>query len=163
MRTVTRPPPATEEAQMDLIAILKRVELFEGLSPKQLEAVAKICHERRFSSGELVTAQGDPADELFIVCEGFVEIVLDSASQAGAPRTVVSLGPGQIVGEMGLVDYGPRSANVRANSDPTVVQVIQRTDFEALCDRDNQLGYTVMRNMAADLSFKLRRTNYAER
>lgn len=148
---------------MDLISILKRVELFEGLSPDQLGAVAKICRERRFASGDVVTGQGDAADELFIVCEGFVEIVLDKASQAGSPRSVVSLGLGQIVGEMGLVDYGPRSANVKANSDPTVVQVIQRADFEALCDRDNQLGYTVMRNMAADLSFKLRRSNYAER
>ena len=148
---------------MDLIAILKRVELFEGLAPVQLEAVAKICQERKYASDELVTAQGDPADELFIVCEGFVEIVLDSPSEASTPRTVVSLGPGQIVGEMGLVDYGPRSANVRATTDPTVVQVIQRIDFEALCDHDNQLGYIVMRNMAADLSFKLRRTNYAER
>jgi len=148
---------------MDLLGILKRVELFEGLGSDQLEAVGRICRERRYASGELVTGQGDPAEELFIVCEGFVEIVLDSPSETGAPRTVVSLGPGQIVGEMGLVDYGPRSANVRATSDITVVQVIQRKDFEDLCDRDNQLGYFVMRNMAADLSFKLRRTNYAER
>jgi CRP/FNR family cyclic AMP-dependent transcriptional regulator len=163
MLTVIQPPPATEEAQMDLISILKRVELFEGLGPTQLEAVAKICRERSFSAGQLVTGQGDPSDELFIICEGFVEIVLDGTSQTSAPRTVVSLGPGQIVGEMGLVDYGPRSATVRATSEPTVVQAIQRTDFEALCDTDNQLGYTVMRNMAADLSFKLRRSNYAER
>lgn len=148
---------------MDLIAILKRVELFEGLAPAQLEAVAGICHERQYASDELVTAQGDPSDDLFIVCAGFVEIVLDSSSATSTPRTVVSLGPGQIVGEMGLVDYGPRSANVRATSDPTVVQIIRRTDFEALCEHDNQLGYLVMRNMAADLSFKLRRTNYAER
>jgi CRP-like cAMP-binding protein len=163
MLAVIRTPPEPQEALMDLIPILKRVELFDGLTASQLEAVAKICHERRFNSGELVTGQGDRADELYIVCEGFVEIVLDKLSQSAAPRTVVSLGPGQIVGEMGLVDYGPRSANVRANSDPTVVQVIQRTDFEALCDLDNQLGYTVMRNMAADLSFKLRRSNYADR
>jgi len=39
---------------MDLLGILKRVELFEGLRPDQLEAVGRICRERRYASGELV-------------------------------------------------------------------------------------------------------------
>jgi CRP-like cAMP-binding protein len=57
---------------------------------------------------------------------------------------------------MALVDRGPRSATVRAISEKTVVQVIHREAFEKLCDENYHLGYIVMRNIAADLSFKLR-------
>jgi CRP-like cAMP-binding protein len=57
---------------------------------------------------------------------------------------------------MALVDRGPRSATVRAISKETIVQVISRDDFEELCEKNHHLGYVVMRNIAADLSFKLR-------
>jgi CRP-like cAMP-binding protein len=60
---------------------------------------------------------------------------------------------------MALVDQGPRSATVRSISDNTVVLAIDRQGFVDLCERDNHLGYVVMRNMAADLSFKLRHRN----
>ncbi len=76
-------------------------------------------------------------------------------------QAVVQLGDGQIVGEMALVDRGPRSATVRVVSDGAVLQVISAGDFLRLCDEDHQLGYLVMRNMAADLSFKLRHRNLA--
>ena len=64
---------------------------------------------------------------------------------------------------MALVDGGPRSASLRAISDPTVVQVIHRSDFEQLCTKNTRLGYIVFRNLAADLSFKLRIRNLSER
>ena len=52
---------------------------------------------------------------------------------------------------MALIDQGPRSATVRAITSPTVVQVINRVDFDNLCQVNTQIGYTVMRNMAGDL------------
>ena len=78
-------------------------------------------------------------------------------------RVVVNLGEGQIVGEMALIDLGPRSATVRAVTEPTTVQVIRREDFDRLCQENNHIGYIVMRNLAADLSFKLRHRNLSER
>ena len=64
---------------------------------------------------------------------------------------------------MALVDHGPRSATVRALTDNTVVQIVNREDFVRLCDGNHHMGYVVMRNMAADLSFKLRHRNLANR
>ncbi len=69
---------------------------------------------------------------------------------------MVHLGPGQIVGEMSLVDRGPRSATVRALTDGTLLYALGRQAFLDLCQANHHLGYVVMRNMAADLSFKLR-------
>lgn len=145
---------------MELHHVLQSIDLFEGLNENELVQVAKICSEKRFGQGQTIARQGVLGDELYIITEGFVEILLGNRPDREA-RVIVSLGTGQIIGEMALLDQGPRSATVRATSDPTVVQVIPRKDFEELCQRDTRIGYIVMRNLAADLSFKLRHRNLA--
>lgn len=141
---------------MDPLSILQSVELFEGLNAEELNALAALCHERTFADGEVITRQGEPGEELFIVYEGFVEVVRSADAPERAPRTVVNLGAGQIFGEMALVDRGPRSATVISASEPSKLLVIHRDDFDHACESNHHLGYTVMRNIAADLSFKLR-------
>ena len=153
----------SEEIVMDPLAVLKSVELFEGLSEEELDSVLRICHQRAYKTGDLITEQGQPGDELFVIQEGFVEVLHRESQADTTPKAVVNLGCGQIVGEMALVDHGLRSATVRAISDETMVQVIQRDDFERLCDSNHHLGYTVMRNIAADLSFKLRHSHLSNR
>lgn len=148
---------------MDLVSVLRSVELFEGLSPEELKAVAELCQERSYNAGEVITGQGESGNEMFVVCEGFVEVVLSRSLADPAPRAMVNLGRGQIFGEMALVDHGPRSATVNAVTDGTVLQAIRRKDFSKLCESNHRLGYTVMRNMASDLSFKLRHRNLSGR
>jgi CRP/FNR family cyclic AMP-dependent transcriptional regulator len=147
---------------MELAKVLQSVDLFEGLSSAELEQVTAICTEKRYPKGSFVAREGESGDELYIITEGFVEVVLGERIPSAA-RVVVSLGSGQITGEMALVDQGPRSASVRAASDPTVLQVIPRSAFEDLCGNNTRIGYVVMRNLAADLSFKLRHRNLVER
>lgn len=141
---------------MEYDAILEAVELFEGATPQELASVAALCQERTYTKGDIVTTQGEPGAELFVVFEGFVEVLRAGGTPEQAPRTVVHLGSGQIFGEMALVDRGPRSATVKAASDETRVLVISQDDFERLCEQNHHLGFVVMRNIAADLSFKLR-------
>jgi CRP/FNR family transcriptional regulator, cyclic AMP receptor protein len=144
------------EDRMDYITILGAVELFEGATSDELESVATLCEEKIFTKGEIVTAQGETGDELFVVCDGFVEVIRTGRTPEQAPKSVVHLGAGQIFGEMALVDRGPRSATVKAASDTTTLLVIQQDAFEQLCEQNHHLGFLVMRNIAADLSFKLR-------
>jgi CRP/FNR family transcriptional regulator/CRP/FNR family cyclic AMP-dependent transcriptional regulator len=146
---------------MNLTDILRKVELFNGLTESELQEVASICNQRHLKRGEHITTQGQQEDELFIVTEGFIEIILEETKKEPR-RVVVNLGEGQIIGEMSLVDLGPRSATARAAIDPTTVQVIRRPDFEALCEQNARIGYMVMRNIASDLSFKLRHRNLSE-
>jgi CRP/FNR family cyclic AMP-dependent transcriptional regulator len=141
---------------MEHKSILESVELFEGATTEELDAVAALCQEKVFGKGDIVTAQGESGDELFVVCEGFVEVLRSGVNPDLAPRSVVHLGAGQIFGEMALVDRGPRSATVKAASETTKVLVIRQDDFERLCEQNHHLGFVVMRNIAADLSFKLR-------
>jgi CRP/FNR family cyclic AMP-dependent transcriptional regulator len=141
---------------MDLLSVLSKVELFDGLTPQELSDVARICTEHEYRAGQVITTQGETGGELYVIADGFVEVVVSPSGQNPAPRTVVHLGRGQLFGEMALVDYGPRSATVKSIADHTLIQVIDRDDFNRLCEADNHLGYVVMRNMAADMSFKLR-------
>jgi CRP-like cAMP-binding protein len=144
----------------ELNEILQNVEIFDGLEKAELEQVAQICRERKLHAGDYITTQGEAGDELFIVTQGFVEVLLGEG--ATPTRVVVNLGAGQIIGEMALLDQGPRSASVRAVDEPTIVQVINRDNFDLLCRGNYHIGYIVMRNIAADLSFKLRHRNLSE-
>jgi CRP-like cAMP-binding protein len=148
---------------MDLVPLLQKVELFDGLTPHELQEVAALCAEQVYHPGDTVTRQGEPGSEMYVICEGWVEVIPGMPPGSGTPRAVVNLGRGQLIGEMTLVDYGPRSASVRALSEPTIVQAIDRERFTELCEQDYHLGYLVMRNMAADLSFKLRHRNLTGR
>ena len=138
---------------MEIKELLQGVELFDGLTDDELSEVAAICTRRRLKKGEVLATEGETGHELFIVSEGLVEV---SVSEHTAPRVLVNLGAGQLIGEMSLVDHGPRSATVKAIHDPTYVQVIQHDEFQSLCERNTQIGYRVMMNLAADMSFKLR-------
>jgi CRP-like cAMP-binding protein len=140
----------------ELSQVLRGAMLFASLSDTEIEAVAAICRERKLTRGEVLAEQGAPGDEFFVVTQGFLEISV--AGGESASQVLVNLGRGQIIGEMALLDQGPRSATVRAVSEATV-QVIRRVDFEALCDQNTRIGYIVMRDIAADLSFKLRHRN----
>ncbi|HSR47976.1 MAG TPA: cyclic nucleotide-binding domain-containing protein [Anaerolineales bacterium] len=147
----------------DLHTLLRQAELFEGLSDDELMAIGALCQARSYAAGEIVTTQGERGDELYVISQGFVEIAQTHPGSDAAPRSVVHLGPGQIVGEMALVDRGPRSATVRALTDGTLLQALPREAFLDLCQANTHLGYVVMRNMAADLSFKLRHRMLAGR
>ncbi len=141
---------------MELKSILRSVMLFASLSDDEIEAVATLCNKKELNRGDVIAEQGAPGDELYIIAKGFAEVAIESGSDS---RVVVNLGQGQIIGEMSLVDQGPRSATVRAISDPTIVQIIRRQDFDSLCERNTRIGYIVMKDIAADLSFKLRHRN----
>jgi CRP/FNR family cyclic AMP-dependent transcriptional regulator len=147
---------------MELKQILQSVDLFEGLVDSELGEVADICKEKLYYNGDTIAREGESGDELFIIMDGFVEVLLGEQPKSSA-RIVVCLGSGQIIGEMALLDQGPRSASIRATSNPTVLQVIKRDDFERLCHIDTHIGYIVMRNLAIELSFKLRHRNLSER
>jgi CRP-like cAMP-binding protein len=93
-----------------------------------------------------------------------VEVEVSSGTIPDVPgppqlTSLARLGQGQIFGEMALVDRGARSATVHCVEDGTVLYVIPRQAFWALCDGNHHIGYVVMRNIAADLSFKLRHRN----
>jgi CRP-like cAMP-binding protein len=93
---------------------------------------------------------------VYIVRAGVVEVSVGAAENEAGSQAIVRLGEGQVVGEIALIDRGPRSATVRCVSEMCLLLVIERAAFEALCASDHHIGLVVYRNLAADLAFKLR-------
>ena len=143
---------------MEILEVLQKLELFNELSDQDLERIASICTEKILQPGEIIIRQGDYNDDLFIITHGYVDVYLSDICLE-TTKQLVSLGVGQLIGEMALVDKGPRSATVQAGVEPTIVQIIHRENLINLCNKVPHIGYIVMRNIATDLSFKLRHRN----
>jgi len=146
---------------MQDLETLKSVELFSGLEADELQKIAALLEERNYAPDEIIVKQGSPRDKLYIITEGLVEVSVEKPSGDGQ-HSVVKLGKGQTVGEMSLVDQGSRSATVRAISDPTKVLAVNQQVFSELCNQDARIGYIVMKNIAADLSFRLRQRHLSD-
>ncbi|MFN8455697.1 MAG: cyclic nucleotide-binding domain-containing protein [Anaerolineae bacterium] len=134
---------------------LKNIEMFMNLSDDILDEVAKLCYSETYETGRTIIKRNSSPTHFYLIQEGTVEIIATSNS---TEAVVVTLGKGQSFGEMGLVDNGMRSATVKAVTE-TSLQVINCEQFRHLCETNTNLGYQVMRNIAADLSFKLRNRN----
>jgi len=153
---------------MSVIELLQHSELFSGLKPGQIERIAALGREVVCDAGDVIIREGEPSDEMYVIRSGMVEVLVSRGVNPDVPgppqlTPLVRLGQGQFFGEMALVDHGARSATVRCVEDGTVLYLIPREAFWALCDGDHHIGYVVMCNVAADLSFKLRHRNLQAR
>lgn len=139
---------------VEVTTMLSQVDLFRGLDPAQLERLAAAVEPGTYQAGETVFRQDAPGDSMFIVEAGQVEVAVHDGS--GEDHTMVYLGRGQVFGEMALVDGATRSATISAVEDDTRVYRLAGKTFTALCEQDTAIGYILMRNIAQDISFKLR-------
>jgi len=141
----------------DLVRVLKSIELFHNLNDSQLTRIADRSKRETYDDGEMIIRQGAPGDSMFVIVSGQVVIGRINGDEVFHP--VLYLGQGQVFGEVALLDQGVRSASVAADQNATVVHAIDRTAFLNLCREDTALGFTVMKNLATDLAFKLRHSN----
>ena len=149
----------------DYKAILSQADIFYKLTESQLEWVAALCQERTFQSGELIFAEGEMCDELYIIAQGEVDIQINPGlvsshpDRNNHPVSVNTMRRGQSFGEIAMVDHGMRSASAWAAKPDTRLLIIPRKELEILCEQHPQLGYRLMRNLAADLAMKMRSTD----
>lgn len=146
-----------------MLHILKGTDIFDELDDDQLERIAAICTPVTLEPGTVIFNENTPGDEMYIVVHGAVAIqvdprILGTESETG-PKTITTLGKGQVFGEVVLVDQGLRTATARVVQPNTQLLVIKRDDLLRLCEEDYKLGYLLMRNIAAEMAFKIRGTD----
>jgi CRP/FNR family transcriptional regulator, cyclic AMP receptor protein len=99
---------------------LAHVELFAGLEKKDLQLLASACRERNYSAGSKLIKQGDTGVGLYVITDGTVHITREIDPDK-AELDLGTVGPGNVLGEMSLLDDLPRSATVTAVSDVTAL------------------------------------------
>ncbi len=150
---------------MSYVQMLKDVDIFADLSEDRLEKIAAIGEVKTYGGAEIIFRENTTSNELYIILNGMVEILVDPATlgmtdgETTGLKTIATLRRGESFGEVALVDQGLRSASAMTAQDRTELMVIPQNTFNKLCKEDFELGYKVMRNIAADLAFKLRQTD----
>jgi CRP-like cAMP-binding protein len=127
-----------------LVSVLSKIPLFAGLGKEEVHALAARAEDRATPGGTVVVREGDPADSLYVVLSGRVNVYLHAS---GGEKEVVlaTKGPGEYFGEM-MLDDNPRSASVVA-LEPSKFAVISRADFKALILKHPEVGLQVIRNL----------------
>ena len=134
--------------------VLAQAPLFAALDADAAEALEGATRNRRFRRGDIVFAEGDPGDALYVVVEGKVKIFRTSPD--GRENMLAVLGPGEMFGELSLFDPGPRTATVAAITDATLASLAHDALRPWLAGRP-ELGVQLLRALAQ----RLRRTNEA--
>jgi CRP/FNR family cyclic AMP-dependent transcriptional regulator len=154
----------------EYINILRQTDIFYDLTEAQMEMVAGLCSEVTYNAEQMIFEENSASDELYVIASGEVDILVNpalvqssAAGQPARPLTIVTLRRGQTFGEIALVDQGLRSASARCASKKAHLLVIASGRLLTLCDSYPDLGYRLMRNIAADLAFKIRGTDLAIR
>ncbi len=151
---------------MNKIETLKKFELFHGLNEENLNIIASACQEEQYEIGEAILKEDTPGSKLYMISEGEVYITInmpvdkDKNNLEDKEAFIASLGPGEVLGEMALVDGRPRSANAKALSIVKLL-VLSYDDFMKIVEKDYKIGFLIMRNIAKLISERLREDNLA--
>jgi signal transduction histidine kinase len=128
--------------------MLENSKLFASLPAEELKALRAVATEQRYAVGQEIFKTGDAGDGLFLVKEGLVEI---GAAVAQEQRHVFSqIGPGEVFGEMAVIEEKPRSATAVAREE-TTAYFIPRDKLLALVDHSPGLALALLQEISSRL------------
>jgi CRP/FNR family transcriptional regulator, cyclic AMP receptor protein len=134
---------------------LKTIALFKGLDNRELDIVSRKIFEKAYKKGSTLFVEGMAGEVLYIVAEGGVDIVKKIKS---GEKLISSAGPGEIVGEMSLIDEEPRSASGKTNSDSRLV-VITKNSFNEMLESDPKIAAKMLMALLKIINKRLRQTD----
>jgi CRP-like cAMP-binding protein len=129
------------DAKSELIA---SVPLFSRCAKHDLTAIAAIADEVDIPEGKVLIHEGDLGRDFYVLVDGTVDV-----TKGG--ELVTSLGPGDFVGEIALLENSPRNATVTASA-PVRALVVSGRDFWTLLDSAPTLQRTLLESLATRLA-----------
>lgn len=150
--------------QQSISAILSVTDIFDTFTETQLQLVAALCDSNTYQTGDILLRENEQTTEMYVIARGGVEVIMNPTFVSndvteGEMVVLTELRQGQVFGEVALVDQGMRSATIRVSQANTLLLRIARGRLMQLCDTYPELGYKLMKNLAADLAFKIRNTD----
>jgi CRP/FNR family transcriptional regulator, cyclic AMP receptor protein len=125
------------------LELLGKVRLFSTCNKRELARIASLVDEVEAPKGKVLVRQGDTGQECFVIAEGKAKATIRGIGSA-------VLGPGSFFGEMSLLDQGPRSATVTAETDMRLL-VLGSREFSALINEVPTVAVRIMRGLAERL------------
>ncbi|HET7685643.1 MAG TPA: cyclic nucleotide-binding domain-containing protein [Candidatus Limnocylindria bacterium] len=127
-------------ARDEKLELLKRVPLFAGLGGRELERLGMLADEVDLKAGRVLMRQGERGDQMFVIIDGAVDVERDGT-------VIARRGAGDILGEIALVDGGPRAATVTLASDARLL-VVGRREFHSLMDEFPEVRLRILETLA---------------
>jgi signal transduction histidine kinase len=112
----------------DVVTALRRSRMFAELPDEDVAALARVSRRVDLEPGEVLLEEGSPPDAMYVVTSGDLEV---TRRAPGAPLLLNVVGPGDLIGELGVAHGRPRSATVRART-PAQVQRIGASALDRL-------------------------------
>lgn len=140
------------EESTDATELLRHLPLLAGLSEVELQRIAQVAVARSFPKGARVFHEGDESDACYVVRSGEVRVTREHSD--GRAIALATLGPGEIVGELAMLDGEVRSASVEALSDVELL-AISAPDMRGLLERNPE----ITSKLVIALTRRVRETN----
>ena len=122
------------------IEFLRHVRLFEKVDARSLRAIANAAVEQTYDAGHDILRQGDTGVGAFILRSGKVAVIRDND---GESEKIHEMGPGEVFGEMALLDEFPRSVTIRA-IEPTTCLGVMRWHFRGILDSHPRIALALL-------------------
>ena len=129
-----------------ILSQLRQLKLFAGLPEAARGKLSASARPVRFAQNEMLFRRGEPAEGMIMVIDGLVRIHLSDAK--GREVTLALVGPGEPIGEIALIDGGPRSADATALS-PVSAVLLRHADAAAMIETDAAMASALLRMMTA--------------
>ena len=139
-------------AQSQIISVLEKVPIFQGLTPQQSKKILGVCTKKAIPKKQILCRTGDESKEMYILLAGLLNITLNDGKELSR------INPIGIVGEMGLFTGERRSANVTAAQD-SVIFILSLQNLLSLFRADSEIAIRILMNVIKDMSHKLRKNN----
>lgn len=123
--------------QTEFAVILRMNPMFADLGAEEIQRIAALCHTQQLGGGEVLFQKGDVGDALYGIRRG--QIKIETGGADGARLTLNFLGPGDMFGEVAVLDGQARTADAAA-AEPTELFVLRRGDFLAHLEREPRVA-----------------------
>ena len=135
---------------------LKTQPLFQGLTPEELSNVSTLVFEKTYPKNSTLFVEGMTGEILYLIQKGKVEITHKDAK--GEEKVLATLGVGEFLGEMSLIDNRPRTATARAGEDLALL-VMTKKAFNTLMEKYPSAALKVVMVFLKTANERLRKAN----
>ena len=129
----------------------------QGLSNMEINYLASLCEARRLQPGQMVFADGDEGDRMYVVAEG--RIMISKVIPGAGEEALAFLSRGEYFGEMALIDSLPRCADAKADSGGALVLAIKKEVLGKILDIDRASSIRLLQSLTKILAKRLRESN----